>query len=259
MKNEELLRIVDDLCPENVASVIKSSIASCFNGKDLLTELSNEHGTDKSSHHRYTQHYHRLFSPIRFDRLRVLELGIGGYNHSSGGGSLRMWKRYFPNSLIYGIDIEDKRHCEEERVKVFVGSQDDEAFLNRCLSVIGQPDIIIDDASHINPKTIKTFNLLFPHLKIGGFYAIEDLQTSYWEDFWGVQWFGSTDVNARHTAIAFLKSLVDGLNYEEFLDNQYKPSYFDRHIFAIHFYHNLCILEKRENMEGSIIVPPKSL
>lgn len=258
MKKEDLLRIVDDLCPENVASVIKSSIASCFDSHDILTDLSNEHGTDKSSHHKYTQHYNRLFSPIRFNKLRILELGIGGYNHSSGGGSLRMWKRYFPNSLIYGIDIEDKRHCEEERVKVFVGSQDDEAFIDRCLSVIGQPDIVIDDASHINPKTIRTFHLLFPHLKVGGYYAIEDLQTSYWDEFWGVQWLGSRDTEAKHTAMAFLKSLVDGLNYEEFLDNDYKPTYLDRHVFAIHFYHNLCILEKKENMEGSIILPPKS-
>ncbi|KAB2659927.1 MAG: hypothetical protein DVB31_15020 [Verrucomicrobia bacterium] len=49
----------------------------------------------------------------------------------------------------------------------------------------------------------------------------------------------------------FLKGLVDGLNYEEFTLDGYAPSYWDRHIVSMHFYHNLAFICKGENNEGS--------
>jgi hypothetical protein len=51
--------------------------------------------------------------------------------------------------------------------------------------------------------------------------------------------------------LCFLKKLTDSLNYEEFLKPGYQPSYYDEHIVAMHFYHNLVFIQKGQNKEGS--------
>ena len=78
---------------------------------------------------------------------------------------------------------------------------------------MGGVDIVIDDGSHVNEHVIKSFRTLFPFLTEGGIYAIEDTQTSYWPKFGG----DSYDLNKENTTMSFLKSLTDGLNYEELL------------------------------------------
>ena len=153
---------------------------------DDLTELAIKHGTDKWGSHYYTPHYHHHFSRFREKKINLLEIGVGGYEDPHAGGeSLRMWKEYFPHAQIYSLDIVDKRSLEEDRIRIYRGSQVDEALLNSITSEIGELDLIIDDGSHVNRHIIKTFNILFPKLKTGGIYAIEDLQTSYWNRFGG--------------------------------------------------------------------------
>jgi hypothetical protein len=95
--------------------------------------------------------------------------------------------------------------------------------------------------------------MLFPLLAPRGIYVVEDLQTSYWGPDARLigNWGGSSDLNAPHTSMNFLKSLTDCLNYEEFAIEGYEPSYFDRHIVATHFYHNLAFIQKGTNDEGS--------
>ena len=51
----------------------------------------------------------------------------------------------------------------------------------------------------------------------------------------------------------FFKKLADGLNYNEISRKGYIPTYFDKHIFSIHFYHNLVIILKGDNTEPSNI------
>lgn len=125
----------------------------------------------------------------------------------------------FPNSKIYVIDILDKRYHDSHRIKTFQGSLADPEFLVDVINQIGAPDIIIDDGSHINQHVIFSFNTLFPLLSPTGIYVIEDLQTSYWAlgsaDNSGTDWGGSMDPQAA-TSMNFLKSLADGINYEEF-------------------------------------------
>jgi hypothetical protein len=217
-----------------------------------LLRLARWFGTDKEGAHHYTRHYQRHFAPLRRKRLNVLEIGIGGdASPQRGGQSLRMWKAYFPQARIFGIDIYDKLCHEERRIKTFRGNQADADFLKAVARQIGTIDIIIDDGSHRNEHVIASFRTLFPLLSPNGIYVIEDLQTSYWSQDVGDGWDGSTDLTAPHTSMNFLKSLVDGLNYEEFVADDYTPTYFDRHIVAIHFYHNLAFIYKGLNNEGS--------
>lgn len=70
--------------------------------KHNLTVLASRYRTDKWGSHFHTPHYQRHFSKRRMEPLNILEIGVGGYAHPKhGGGSLRMWKAYFPNSNIY--------------------------------------------------------------------------------------------------------------------------------------------------------------
>ena len=223
-----------------------------------LYQLARINGTDKEGRHHYTQHYQRHFEPLRRQKLNVLEIGIGGYERpKSGGHSLRMWKSYFPNSRIFGIDIYDKTPHDAKRIKTFQGSQTDAIFLERVVAEIGRVDIIIDDGSHLNDDVIASFKILFPLLADNGIYVVEDTQTSYWRTVQNRDYGGSTDVTAPHTSMNFLKSLVDGLNHEEFTMDHYEPTYFDKHITAMHFYHNLVFINKGFNNEGSNIIAPR--
>jgi hypothetical protein len=161
-----------------------------------------------------------------------------------------MWKRFFPFGKIFSIDIYDKSFLQEKRIRIFIGSQVDKGFLEKVVDEIGEVDVIIDDGSHINEHVIESFKSLFPKLKDGGIYVIEDTQTSYWEDFGG----DSQDLNNPKTSMNFFKNLTDALNNKEFINRNYKQSYFDKKIISIHFYHNLIFIFKGNNCEESNIV-----
>lgn len=216
-----------------------------------LTKLATIYGSDKCGSHFYAAHYQDHFHNLRHEKLKILEIGVGGYEDPHlGGASLRMWKRYFPKSMIYSIDIYDKNTLQEKRIKIFQGSQTDEAFLKKITSQIGSLDIIIDDGSHIVGHVLTSFKALFPFLQEGGIYVIEDTQSSYWSMYEG----NSENLNDPTTSMGFLKSLADGLNYREFLKQDYTPSYLDKHITAVHFYHNLVFIYKGQNSEPSNMV-----
>jgi hypothetical protein len=204
--------------------------------------------TDKWGEHRYLRHYQTHFQALRAKRLNVLEIGIGGYGDASkGGNSLRMWKAYFRHSNIFGIDIYDKRHFEETRIKIFQGSQVDEVFLRDVIDRVGGVDIVIDDGSHKNAHVIRTFEILFPLLRKDGIYVIEDTQTSYWPGYGG----SSSDLSHPNTIMGYFTFLPHAINYEEILRDNYSPTVFDRNIVAMHFYHNLIFIFKGDNSEGS--------
>lgn len=212
-----------------------------------LRALAEHFGTDKWGDHRYAQHYQRHFEPLRGQPVTVLEIGIGGPPWAGvGGESLRMWKHYFPSGRIYGLDIHDKAFVREPRIHTFRGDQSDPAVLHRIVAQMGPPDIVIDDGSHRPAHVIASFEVLFPMLAPHGIYVVEDTQTSYWPE-----WGGAEAVEDQGTSMARLRALTDGLNYEEFVLAGYSPTYTDLHVVAAHFYHNLVVIEKGRNTEGT--------
>ena len=61
-----------------------------------LINLATRYGTDKWGSHYYAQHYDAHFSKYRNKKIKILEIGVGGYKDpNKGGESLRMWKEYF--------------------------------------------------------------------------------------------------------------------------------------------------------------------
>lgn len=225
---------------------VQHNVYRAIIGSDLKM-LCAVYGSDKWGSHWYAQHYETFFAPLRKKKLNILEIGVGGYEDpESGGGSLRMWRTYFPKSQIYGIDIYDKSPHDEGRIKTFKGSQVDEDFLFKAIRTIGEEvDIIIDDGSHQNEHVLRTFTILFPRLSENGIYVIEDTQTSYWHRYGG----SNENFDLPDTTMGFLKKLSDGLNYLEFEKENYQPTYYDRNIIAMHFFHNIVFIQKGLNLK----------
>lgn len=146
----------------------------------ILSEMGRRHGTDKwDIHHSfkgqsYLDVYEEYFKPAKDLPINFLEIGV------RRGGSLRMWKEYFPNATIYGLDNNpDCKIHEEERIDITIGSQADEGVLQQLVDKAGAFDVVLDDGSHINELTILTAKFLLKHMTPGGLYIIEDLGTSY--------------------------------------------------------------------------------
>lgn len=157
--------------------------------KISLDEIMKKYPTDKSSvewGHNQCNIYEKFFDKIRHEKIKLLEAGIGGYEHADrGGGDLFGFAEYFENGQIFAFDLHKKQLPTHSRIKLQQASQDDRNALNNLFQNVGPFDIIIDDASHVQTLTIATFEILFPMLKEGGFYIIEDCHTSYWDKYGG--------------------------------------------------------------------------
>lgn len=151
-----------------------------------------------------------------------------------------MWKNYFKKGKILGIDIYDKSNLEEKRITIFQGDQKDKSFLEYVIKKVGIPDIIIDDGSHINKDIITSFKYLFPFLKSGGCYVIEDTQTSYINGYGG----NNRDLNAANTTMNFFKNLVDNVNENQLNNDMKRHIDFSIKIKEIHFYNKIIFIIK---------------
>ena len=85
-----------------------------------------------------------------------------------------MWRDWMPNASIFGIDI----HLPDEpggSIKYFKGNQASPNDMAGTMEKIGTVDVIIDDGGHVASDVLKCLELLWPFLKPGGLYVIEDL------------------------------------------------------------------------------------
>ena len=187
---------------------------------------------------------------MREREVHVLEIGIGGYDDpTAGGASLRMWRDYFPKGTVYGLDFHDKSNIAEDRIKVFKGSQADPRILGEIVESSPQKrfDIIIDDGSHRGEHVIFAFMAMFQFVAEGGWYAIEDTQTSYWPNHGGA----SDGSSGSLTVLPFFRGLIDGLNWQEIHRPGYAPSFFDQNILSIQFMHNMILINRGQNTAES--------
>ena len=127
--------------------------------------------------------YEQWFAHLADKDIRLLELGV--YQ----GDSLVLYRDYFKNGIMVGLDMNPVHIADPtDRIHLYQGYQQDTALLD----LIGRQqapegfDIIIDDCSHIGELTRVSFWHLFQnHLKPGGIFAIEDVNTAYaphWPD-----------------------------------------------------------------------------
>lgn len=228
---------------------VQCVITACSSNSPGLNELSTIYGSDKwGALHWFTQHYERHFGEFRYAPVRVLEIGIGGYHHPNvGGHSLYMWQRFFPRGLIYGLDIYAKPGITGPRIRTVQGDQNDAAFLRELAERCGPFDLVIDDGSHISEHVRTSFETLFPYVRPGGYYTIEDLQISYWPAAGGEPPPGSSK-----TSLGMLKDLIDTIQFREHTDLSDDEAASAVHPSDMHFYHNLAFLHKGINNEQGI-------
>lgn len=182
----------------------------------------------------YFEIYEKYFAKYRNQKVSILEIGI------SHGGSLQMWKKYFGEDVsIFAIDINPEcKQFEDDHTKIFIGSQSDAKFLNEVIAQIPQLDIIIDDGGHTMIQQKVSFEMLYPKVKGGGLYLVEDTHTSYWYKFHG-------GIKNPNSFIEYSKNLIDSLYEDHVVEkNKIIANDITRHIDSISFYESIVVFEK---------------
>ena len=133
--------------------------------------MTSYFNTDKIWDHGYFPEYTRIAAELG-PESRICELGVWD------GESLKMWQSLFPLGEVTGIDHNAGANWPPG-TRCVVSGQDNPA-LPGILG--GKFDLIVDDASHDGPKTRKSFDLLWPLVKPGGYYVIEDWAVAFTEN-----------------------------------------------------------------------------
>jgi Methyltransferase domain len=212
-------------------------------------DVARHCGTDQIIYMTYFwEHMHRLESAA----FTMLEIGV--YQ----GQSLEVWKHIFPAAKIHALDINPDctRYADPPRVEITIGSQNDPAVLEAWAGQVDGPiDVIIDDGSHVMEHLKTSFTHLFPKLRSGGLYVLEDLGACYMPEYGGKDLKEETryrkfkrfakglihglDAFDKMTMMELLKSYVDNINASfSGIDN---PLQIDH----IHFYENVYFVYKK--------------
>lgn len=163
--------------------------------KDLCTELcliGASYDTDKSSQrkndsrlvycHPYTIFYDSIFKHLKNEQLTLAEIGI------FKGASLLMWRDYFPQAEIHGYEYSKsfinhfKENFSSERINLYEIDVTRDASIRSSFKAAGLLyDIIIDDSTHQMDDQIRIIQNVYPFLKPGGIFIVEDIFKKYKE------------------------------------------------------------------------------
>ena len=194
LTKEEFLRLL------NAGLGFSFTVHHGKNRNDYLAELCDKYGSDKGElqpsgqpypwpSHNYTDYYSRLFGHCRTAIKTVFECGLGTNNpqlassmgiNGRPGASLRVWRDYFPNAMIYGADIDRAILFEEDRIKTFFVDQCDPDAIRNLWSQVGPVsfDVMVDDGLHAFHAGSTLFTHSIDQLAEHGIYIIEDVSNS---------------------------------------------------------------------------------
>jgi hypothetical protein len=138
-----------------------------------LNQVVDQCDTDKEKAHRYVSNfYNQEFERFKNQNINLLEIGIWN------GGSIEMWRQYFPYATIYGTDIT------AERLKPSVGDLPgvhiwiQDAYSADFAASLPDFDILIDDGPHTEASQIQFLELYLPKMRDGAVLVIEDILDS---------------------------------------------------------------------------------
>lgn len=186
--------------------------------------------------------YYSYLEPLRQKSIKLLEIGV------KNGNSLLMWKEYFDEVDLYGIDIE--LIVDVKCATLYRADQTNSSARDDFVNHYGRDfDIIIEDGGTMQSEKMTAFELYFPLLKHGGLYFIDHTQHSYEAQNYG----GHLQQNSL---VEYLKTLIDSVNLHGKADrgDPYKAfekyekddfSFLELSIDFIHFYCGLCVVRRR--------------
>ena len=200
---------------------IKLNYVANSSSNSKLTELMNFYGSDKggrNNHHNYSEYYSELFFNERKNIKNFLEIGLGtnDVNMLSNMGekgiplaSLKAWRDYFENAIIYGADIDKKILKNHERIKTYFVDQTDPKTIELLFKNIGISDfdVILDDGLHEYNANICLFENSIKFLSNSGIYIIEDV---YFKDkLKFINYFNNSDYNYSIVDIYHKKNIAN--------------------------------------------------
>ena len=116
--------------------------------------------------------YNKVLAKFEDKEFTLLEIGI------FQGNSLLAWRECFPKAHIFAIDrsipIGDNIP-DLSFATLILGDQSYPPFMEKVARDIGKIDVVIDDGGHYSDDQQVSFNCLWPVVKKGGLYVIEDL------------------------------------------------------------------------------------
>jgi len=107
----------------------------------------NAYETDKIELH-YLDLYDPILTPWTDKEIKLLEIGV------RAGGSLKLWRDYFPRGTIIGVDRKLPQPFEPgARIQIFQGNQADKAFLSKVASKTAPEGLTL---SSMMPRTLES-------------------------------------------------------------------------------------------------------
>jgi hypothetical protein len=227
--------------------------------------------------HSYQWAYERYLRPRRCEKMKVLEIGLGcnmPYSQTHGsveGRSVQLWLSFLPKSSI-GIFEFDKvcatnwfkndphkigRHILDARVKVTTGDQSNTEDLKAAMNVLGPQDVIIDDGGHSMMQQQTSLWYLFPLLRPGGVYILEDLSTSFVLDLFH-------DKPNMLTMVDYISQIISGLHspsHAAKLDKNVYPGLLEilPLIKSVDCFREICVFQRWKDGEQDGPPNPSSL
>jgi len=199
--------------------------------KKTIKQIFEETETDKLWRHGYHRYYETQLAPYReIDGLRLLEIG------ADSGISLGAWLQYFTQpaavqGVAYGVDPVAAKltackflRDQCEKLAIYSLDQSDKAALADMSEKNPEGwDIIIDDASHYPPHQLISFQNLWPKLRPGGLYVVEDVETSYVDkgEVYGYPLSGGIGRAPPTNAVEQFKRLADVVSRKHFGQPQF--------------------------------------
>ena len=129
--------------------------------------------TDKNSVHSYLPLYDELLGKKKYTARNVLEVGV------NFAGSIELWDKYFPNAMIYGLDILPYKSLPElvkNQNKIRLIECD--AYCPFMFSALFRGktfDILLDDGPHTLVSQIKFLTMYSLLMAPNGILIIEDV------------------------------------------------------------------------------------
>lgn len=193
-----------------------------WNGEDLFkkTAESLQPVSDKVTTHTYEIMYGQYLLPYyrKNPKMKMLEIGLGCDMSYGPGASVAIFKKLFPAAEIWEGEFNAK--CVEKArkngmldgINTVTGDQNDVTVLDRWIEQSGGDfDVVIDDGGHTNCQIWTSFLKLWPTVKPGGLYFIEDMQVAKSDHYKD----GSSALCAEGTNVPDkLKGFIDTMIYD---------------------------------------------